>query len=342
MIGNSMSARLRQARRRALWSAASAAILILMAPAARAQFFFNLFEPPAVRVAHQLEVEGYDVRGLVRRGDVYVADVVAQGGDRERLVIDARTSRIVERFPSVATRWRDDRYGYGREREDPDSWDAPRPPLAVQQQRAHDEVARTDPSARPNVVYGEDGMNGPATSTFDVDKAKPRHVVKKKPAPAAPVAKDAPSAPPATEAVAPTSTPSPATVATTPPNAPATEKSKAGLAYGERSGGSAEWRRRGQARRRSQACRRGETCRRGEASSGAAVCNSNEAGDGSAAGDRNKADRSETRHTDQARGGAEGCRASDGAATGKEVETRERRARQSARLVERSVADAAP
>src|SRR5579863_9723285 len=92
MIGNSMSARLRPARRRALWTAASAAILILMAPAARAQFFFNLFEPPAVRVAHQLEVEGYDVRGLVRRGDVYIADVVAQGGDRERLVIDARTS----------------------------------------------------------------------------------------------------------------------------------------------------------------------------------------------------------------------------------------------------------
>ncbi len=227
MIGNSMSARLRQARRRALWSAASAAILILMAPAARAQFFFNLFEPPAVRVAHQLQVEGYDVRGLVRRGDVYIADVVAQGGDRERLVIDARTSRIVERFPSVATRWREDRYGYGRDREDPDSWDAPRPPLAVQQQRGHDEVARTDPSARPNVVYGEDGMNGPATSTFDVDKAKPRpHVVKKKPAPAAPVAKDAPSAPPATEAVTPTSTPSPATVATTPPNAPATESQK--------------------------------------------------------------------------------------------------------------------
>ena len=32
-----------------------------------------------MRVAHQLEVEGYDVQGLVRRGDVYVADVVAQG-----------------------------------------------------------------------------------------------------------------------------------------------------------------------------------------------------------------------------------------------------------------------
>jgi len=226
MIGNSMSARLRPARRRALWTAASAAILILMAPAARAQFFFGIFEPPAVRVAHQLQVEGYDVRGLIRRGDVYVADVVAPEGDRERLVIDARTSRIVERFPSVATRWREDRSGYGRDREDPDSWDAPRPPLAVQQQR-HDEVARTDPSARPNVVYGEDGMNGPATSTFEVDRPKPRpHVVKKKPASAAPIAKDGPSAPPATEVVVPTPTPNPATVATTPPNAPAAESEK--------------------------------------------------------------------------------------------------------------------
>ena len=223
MIGNSMSGRSRQAKRRALWSAASAAILILMAPAARAQFFFGIFEPPAVRVAHQLEVEGYDVRGLVRRGDVYVADVVAQGGDRERLVIDARTTRIVERFPSVATRWRDDRYGYGRDREDPDSWDAPRPPLAIQQQR-RDEVARTDPFAKP---YGEDGMNGPPTSTFEVDKAKPKpHVVKRRPAPAAPVAKDAPSAPPATEVVVPTPTPNPAALATTPPNAPAAESQK--------------------------------------------------------------------------------------------------------------------
>ncbi|HEY3720358.1 MAG TPA: hypothetical protein VGL41_09485 [Roseiarcus sp.] len=224
MIGNSMPGRSRQARRRALWSAASAAILILIAPAARAQFFFNLFEPPAMRVAHQLEVEGYDVRGLARRGDVFVADVVAQGGDRERLVIDAHTSRIVERFPSVATRGRDDRYGYGRGREDPDSWDAPRPPFAIPP-RPHDEVARTDPFAKPNV--GEDGMNGPAPPPLELDRAKPKpHVVKRKPASAAPVAKDAPSAPPATEAVAPTPTPNPATVGTTPPNAPAAESQK--------------------------------------------------------------------------------------------------------------------
>ena len=247
MIGNSISARSRQARRRALWSAASAAaaVLILMAPAAKAQFFFGIFEPPAVRVEQQLEAEGYDLRGLVRRGDVYVADVVAQGGERERLVIDARTSRIVERFPSVATRWREDRFGDGRDREDPDSWDAPpRPPLAIQQQRPHDEVARTDPSAKPNVVYGEDGMNGPATSTFEVDKPKPRpHVVKKKPAPAAPVAKDAPSAPPATEVVAANADPEPSHRRHDAAERAGGRKSKAGLAYGESSGGSAEWRR---------------------------------------------------------------------------------------------------
>jgi ribonuclease E len=192
-----------------------------MAPAARAQSFFSIFEPPSLRIEQQLEAAGYDLHGpVVQRGDVYVADVVAQGGERERLVIDARTSRIVRR-------WRVDRFGNMRDREDPDSWDTqPRPPFAVPQ-RPHDEFARTDPAAKPNVIFGEDGMNGPATSTFEVDKPKPKpHVAKKKPAPVAPLAKASPSAPPPTEVVVPTPPPNPAAVVTTPPNAPGAESQK--------------------------------------------------------------------------------------------------------------------
>src|SRR5450432_2923006 len=110
MIGRSMSARSRRARRRASISAAcaAAAVVILLAPAARAQNpFFFLFEPSPQRIERQLNAWGYGLRGpLVRRGDVYVADVVSDTGDRERLVIDARSARIVQRFPSVAARSR--------------------------------------------------------------------------------------------------------------------------------------------------------------------------------------------------------------------------------------------
>jgi hypothetical protein len=249
MIGSSISARPRHARRRASASAAcaAAALLMLVAPAARAQGLFFLFEPAPHRIERQLESAGYELRGpLVRRGDVYVADVVGQTGGRERLIIDAHTARIVDRFPSVASRWREDRFGDWRDRDDEDAWsDAPRPPQGVAPRphddawsdgnedaapaprpKPHDEVARTDPSGKPTVIYGEDGLDGPATSTVDVDKSKPKpHVAKKKPASAAPLAKVNPSAPTSTDGIAPLPPTNPAAAATT-PNQPTAESPK--------------------------------------------------------------------------------------------------------------------
>ena len=248
MIESTSSARPHQARRKAAAGAAcaAAAVLILLAPAARAQNLFFLFEPAPLRIERQLESAGYELRGpLVRRGDVYVADVVGQTGARERLIVDARTARIVDRFPSVATRSREDRFGDWRD--DENSWNdaPPRPPQGVAPRphddawsdgnqdsgpaprpKPHDEIARGDPSAKPNVIYGEDGLNGPATSTVDVDKAKPKpHVAKKKPAPAAPLAKVTPSVPPSTDGIAPTPPPNPAAAAAT-PNPPTAESPK--------------------------------------------------------------------------------------------------------------------
>ena len=134
MMASSISARPRHARRRASTGAAcaAAAVLMLLAPAARAQNLFFLFEPAPLRIERQLESAGYELRGpLVRRGDVYVADVVGQTGARERLIVDARTARIVDRFPSVATRWREGRFGDWRD--DENSWNdaPPRPPQGV-------------------------------------------------------------------------------------------------------------------------------------------------------------------------------------------------------------------
>jgi hypothetical protein len=249
MIGSSISARPRHARRKASTGAAcaAAAVLMLLAPTARAQGLFSLFEPAPHRIERQLESAGYELRGpLVRRGDVYVADVVGQTGARERLVIDARTTRIVDRFPSVATRWRDDRFGDWRDRDDQDAWsDEPRPPQGLgprphdgawsdsdedsapgPRPKPRDEIARGDPSAKPNVIYGEDGLNGPATSTVDVDKSKPKpHVAKKKPATVVPLAKVTPSVPPSSDGVVASPPPNPAAVVAT-PSPPAVESPK--------------------------------------------------------------------------------------------------------------------
>ena len=223
MIGSSISAHLRKARSRVLVGATcAAAVTILLAPAAQAQGLFSLFEPQPQRIERQLEGAGYELRRpVMRRGDVYVADVVDETGRPERLVIDARTARIVERFPGVASHWREDRYGDWRDRDAEDAWSAAPRPLQgmalrprddawlngddedapVLRPKPRDEVARTDPSAKPNVIYGEDGLNGPLSPTGDIDKSKPKpHVAKKKPAP---VAKAAPSGASTPDAAAP-------------------------------------------------------------------------------------------------------------------------------------------
>jgi len=244
MMVSSISARSRKARVRALGSAVgAAAILLLMAPAAQAQGLFFLFEPSSHKIERQLESAGYELRGpLVRRGDVYVADVMNETGGRERVVIDARTARIVERFPVRGERWREGRFGDWRDRDDEETWDAPTRPLQGFEPRARDEtwtngndevapalrpksrdeIARDDPSGGPTIIYGNDGINGPSTSTVDVDKPKPKpHVVKKKPLTSAPIAKAAPT----TEGGAPSPL-NPATVAATPPNTPKGEGPK--------------------------------------------------------------------------------------------------------------------
>jgi hypothetical protein len=247
MIGSSISAGPRNARRKASTSAAcaAAAIVMLLAPAARAQGFLPFFEPARPRIERQLEAAGYELRGpLFRRGDVFIADVVGEAGARERLIIDARTARIVDRFP--ARRSRDDRFGDWRDRDDQGAWgDGSRPPLGIAPRprddassdenqdsppaprpKPHDEIARGDPSDKPNVIYGEDGMNGPSTSTVDVDKSKTKpRVAKKKPATVAPLAKASSSVPPSADGVVPSPPPNPAAAAAT-PNPPAAESPK--------------------------------------------------------------------------------------------------------------------
>ena len=81
-------------------AAALVLTLSLSAPAARAEGLFSaFFDPSPERVVIQLERSGYQIRSaLLRRGDVYVCDVVDARGRPQRLVVDARDGRILERF----------------------------------------------------------------------------------------------------------------------------------------------------------------------------------------------------------------------------------------------------
>jgi hypothetical protein len=97
--------------RRSIQFTAAAAVLLAAAPAARAQGLFSVFGggPSSYDIERRLDAAGYSRTGpLIRRGDVYLADVVLPGrGDAQRLVIDAATGRILQRFRARQARWRD-------------------------------------------------------------------------------------------------------------------------------------------------------------------------------------------------------------------------------------------
>ena len=66
------------------------------------------------------------------RGDVYLADVVVRGEGPERLVIDAQSGRIVERYRGRADRWREAAAPPPSAwSDDPRLWNGPRPPAAI-------------------------------------------------------------------------------------------------------------------------------------------------------------------------------------------------------------------
>ncbi len=198
MIGNGLAAGAAvSGGKRARASLALAAALVMLAPGARAQSLLFPREPSPERVEYMLESAGYELRSeLARRGDVYLGDVVSESGARERLVIDARTGRILESFPMGMRHWREARLGDWRDPDDaaPPEWgyggDAPpRPPRPLRMEpRADaggDERTRPAPdghaeiSPKPNVIYGPDA----AAPAADTDKAKAKakiHVAHKK------------------------------------------------------------------------------------------------------------------------------------------------------------------
>ena len=77
------------------------------APAAQAQWFNMDSALPAMQIERMVQASGYRLTGPVQRnGAVYLADVLGSRDDMERLVIDARTGRIVSEIAeSQLTPW---------------------------------------------------------------------------------------------------------------------------------------------------------------------------------------------------------------------------------------------
>ena len=160
------------------WGWAAAAVVLLALPtAAQAQGFFSLFGSPSPEeIERRLAESGYVVTApLIQRGDVYLADVIVRGEGPERLVIDAQSGRILERYRGRADHWRQAAAppppsAWG---DDPSLWNGPRPPASI------------GPDIAP-----PDAFTPPKPDVLETPKAKPKSAeTKSKPTPKpAPVA----------------------------------------------------------------------------------------------------------------------------------------------------------
>jgi hypothetical protein len=219
--------------RRWAWAAAAAVLLALptAAPAPAQGLFFLFGSPPPDEIERRLAAAGYFVTGpLTLRGDVYVADVVVRGGGPERLVIDAQSGRIVERYRGRADRWREAAApppsAWG---DDQSLWDGPRPPNAVGPGAAPPPDAFSPPrssvleapkEAKPKIVETKPKPTPKPTPVANVNNPPPAAVVPPPPAPkttASPTVSSSPAAAPAS----PSPAPSAAAAPTNPPPAAA-------------------------------------------------------------------------------------------------------------------------
>ena len=80
--------------------ALAASFLSLGATSAKAQLFFSWGDRAVspMQVERMVEASGYRLTGpVMRNGPVYLANVLGRENDRERLVIDARDGRLLQR-----------------------------------------------------------------------------------------------------------------------------------------------------------------------------------------------------------------------------------------------------
>ena len=87
-------------------SALGAVIGLAVVPTATAQWAPPWGAAPPGEIERGLEAQGYVLTApLMRRPGVYLADVSAGPAGRQRLIIDARSGQILERFPNPGRTW---------------------------------------------------------------------------------------------------------------------------------------------------------------------------------------------------------------------------------------------
>lgn len=137
---------------------------LIIGSAAQAQFLPPVGAAPPREIVERLRANGYYLVGPLRRRDtVYLADVAGADGGRERLVIDAWSGEILQRFVARPPGWRPGfRGGYvlqGGEFYGP-------PPLGP--------PPRQDFLASPRYVYGEPLEERAPTRSRSHPRAKPK------------------------------------------------------------------------------------------------------------------------------------------------------------------------
>ena len=203
--------------------ALAASFLSLGATSAKAQLFFSWGDRAVspMQVERMVEASGYRLTGpVMRNGPVYLANVLGRENDRERLVIDARDGRLLQRYGAEtrrqyaadgdwASRPRARDYMFDGDFERDDGFSAPRPPVdvysdsgpgllhgpLVRQAPQGSQVARTeDPATRSGAPVDSSDpyvILAPPDVGHAADKAKPKPQAKHKKPDATPVAQPA-------------------------------------------------------------------------------------------------------------------------------------------------------
>ena len=154
---------------------------LIVAQPGRAQGFFSSYEMSPRQIVGILEDDGYEIRGpMVRRGDVYVCDVISVSGQAARVIVSVRDGRVVGRYAERGQRWRD----YA---------DAPRvarPPRSIgdddrngnwdDDNGSRHQMALGDLFNPPSRVYGGEPPFASKPDSEDAPIAKPKHHAMKK------------------------------------------------------------------------------------------------------------------------------------------------------------------
>jgi hypothetical protein len=200
--------------------------LLIAAPGAEAQWFNLGFGLRPDQVEREIVASGYQLAGPVERnGGVYLADVVGRGGDRQRLVVDANSGRLLQRFRARRALASPSRYLLVGDEP------IPRPPGLVEGRYGAEPTFGAGAPARrapqQEVARGEDPslpiVNVAPPSADMVEKPKHKAViVKRRKTDPAPVEQPVSLPPPAASAPAAEAPAAPAIVAApAPPAAPA-------------------------------------------------------------------------------------------------------------------------